>query len=257
MFSIICVYNNKEILNEYLLNSLSQQDSNYDLILINNEKNRFYSATSALNYGAKKAKGDYLLFVHQDVKFIGTNWLSKTELEIKKLDKIGAVGVLGKKDIHLYTNILMGEPPRRVSDYTLKTPLEIKTLDECLIIIPKKVFNKHKFDEKTCDDWHLYGTDYVLSIKKEGYKSYVIPTNLIHRSIGDSLSETYYQLLPKLQKKHFPEKIIYTSCGDWYTFIPIFLQRILKIIIYLILMYVLQNFNKENGWNYIKSLNPF
>lgn len=257
MFSLICVYNNEEVLNEYLLNSLSQQDTEYDLILIDNKDNKFTSATSALNYGAKKAKGDFLIFLHQDIKLIGNDWLRKTEMEIQKLGEWGAVGVLGKRNMHVDTSILMGDSPKVIFKEILQEPLEIKTLDECLLIIPKKVFDKYPFDEKTCDDWHLYGTDYVLNMKKIGLKSYVIPTKLIHKSVGDSLSESYYQLLPRLQRKYFSEKMLYTSCGDWYTFIPISIQRILKIIIYLVLMYVLRNFDKKDGWEYIHSLNPF
>ena len=38
MMSIVCVYNNKTILEEYLLKSLKKQTSKYELILVDNRK---------------------------------------------------------------------------------------------------------------------------------------------------------------------------------------------------------------------------
>ena len=69
MFSIICVYNNKKILDEMLLRSLSTQTKEFELILLDNYQNKFKSATEALNFGGKLAKNDYLMFVHQDIDF--------------------------------------------------------------------------------------------------------------------------------------------------------------------------------------------
>ena len=44
MISIICVYNNQEILEEYLLNGLEYQSNNFELILIDNTDNKYKSA---------------------------------------------------------------------------------------------------------------------------------------------------------------------------------------------------------------------
>ena len=53
MLSIICVYNNRDILEKYLLNSLKVQSIEYELILIDNTSGKFNSAAKALNYGGK------------------------------------------------------------------------------------------------------------------------------------------------------------------------------------------------------------
>ncbi len=68
-FSIVCVYNNVEILNQYLLESLKSQTILYELILLDNSCNKYKSAAEALNYGGERAKGRYIMFVHQDIKF--------------------------------------------------------------------------------------------------------------------------------------------------------------------------------------------
>ena len=56
MFSVICVYNNEEMLNEILLSSLKNQNFEYELILVDNTKKQFSSAAKALNFGACQGK---------------------------------------------------------------------------------------------------------------------------------------------------------------------------------------------------------
>lgn len=57
-FSIVCVYNNKEILRKYLLKSLKKQTESYELILIDNTNKQFSSVAEGLNAGGKKSKGE-------------------------------------------------------------------------------------------------------------------------------------------------------------------------------------------------------
>lgn len=228
MMSIICVYNNREILDEYLIKSLDTQTEDYELILVNNCENQFSSASSALNYGAKKAHGEYFVFAHQDINFSDNEWIKKTTRALDEMSNIGIVGVAGKTvDSLVRSNIKQGLNPVDVSPYKLDVVEKASTLDECLFIIPKEVFSNNPLNEE-CDDWHLYAVDYVYNIKEKGFDAYIIPTMLEHRSKGASMSEGYYKTLPKLQKKYFKSGLIRTCMGDWFTFIPIPIQRIIK-----------------------------
>lgn len=227
--SIICVYNKTFPLREQLLKSLEIQKAKYELILIDNRNNKFKNAASALNYGGSQAHGEYLLFTHQDIIIEDKNWLEKTINQISALDNPGIIGVAGKThNKYIRTNILHGIPPEKITPFNLSKAEEASTVDECLFIIPKKVFEVLQFDEKTCFDWHLYATDYLLSIRKLGYKAYIIPSFLVHASKGSSLSEGYYQTVKKLQKKHFDEHIIRNCVSDWYTYIPVRTQQRMK-----------------------------
>lgn len=229
MMSIICVYNNRDILEKYLLESLTGQTEEYELILVDNRNNEFSSAASALNYGAKKASGDYFVFAHQDIYFSEENWMEDTENKVRKLENTGIVGVAGKTvDSIVRSNIKQGIPAVDVSPFKIEYAQKASTVDECLFIIPREIFLKYPFDEKTCDDWHLYAVDYVYNIKDKGYTAYIIPTVIEHRSKGASMSETYYTTLPKLQKKYMKRRLIRTCMGDWFTFIPISIQRLVK-----------------------------
>jgi hypothetical protein len=62
-----------------LLKSLSEQNTDFELITIHNTENRFKSAAAALNWGGNQAAGDYLMFVHQDVDLYSDSWFDDME----------------------------------------------------------------------------------------------------------------------------------------------------------------------------------
>jgi hypothetical protein len=229
MISIICVYNNRKILEGYLLKGLIDQTVKSDLVLIDNTNGRFSSAAKALNYGEEKATGDYLMFVHQDLDLISHTWLEDAERFMDSLPSPGIAGIAGASDKHkgLFSNLMQGNPPLLAAARTIEKLQEVQTLDECLVLVPKDVFDKCKFDEDVCDGWHLYSVDYCLSIKNLGYRAFVLPLPGYHRSPGYSMSRSYYITLKKIFDKHrdsYP--IIYTTMGFWNTSKSVCLNRI-------------------------------
>lgn len=213
MISIISVYNNYNTLKEMLLKSLEKQTIDFELILLDNSNNRYSSAAKALNEGIKKAKGEIIVIVHQDVEF------KKQQLDkmIKYLEKLGdnvIVGAAGRKDSEgVITNIKHGTDKKFAGKIRVIEPIEVQTLDEVCIASTKNVFNKILFDEQTCDNWHLYGVDLCLMGKSKEIKSYVIPLDLYHKSKG-AVNNLYYDSLLKVSKKHKENyTYIYTSCS--------------------------------------------
>lgn len=226
MISIVCVFNNAKVLDEYLQKSLKNQTADYELILIDNTDNKYRSASEALNYGAKKAKGNYLMFVHQDVDLYSKNCLENVEDTINSLHKLGVVGIAGKSKEGIITNIKHGIPPTLVSKSKINRPQKVQTLDECLFIVPHTVFNKYKFNEKICDDWHLYSVEYCLNLLKNNYNVYVIPNFIYHASAGYSLSNSYFIVLEKLLRKYKEDyNWIYTTVWNWNTKYSFFWQK--------------------------------
>lgn len=224
MISVVCVYNNKKLLDNYLLKSLKKQTVNYELILIDNMQGKFESAAKALNYGGEQAKGKYLMFTHQDVDLYSNSWLEEVKQILDKLPNLGIAGVAGKSKNKegAITNIKHDSPPRFAGKIQFEKPTKVQTVDECLIIIPKSLFAKLQFDENTCHDWHLYAVDYCLSAKRLGSDIYVIPVFIYHRSSGYSMSEKYFVTLEKVLKKHKEHyNQIYTTNGDWSTRYPL------------------------------------
>lgn len=233
MISIVCVFNSEAILNDYLLKSLKEQNVDYELILIDNTSGKFKSAAKALNYGGKQATKDYIMFVHQDMCLLSKTWLYDAEKILNSLENLGIAGVVGRSKAEWWpiTNIKDGIPPKPVAPQKIKNTAKVQTLDECLVIIPKLIFNMLKFDENVCDDWHLYSIDYSLTVKKYNYDVYVIPLSAYHRSPGYSFSEGYYKTLEKLLKKHSKDHLlILTTLDNWITFYSLSMQMRFPLI---------------------------
>jgi GT2 family glycosyltransferase len=254
MISVVCVYNNKEIFSEFLLKSLNNQTAEFELIGIDNTSNEFKSAAEALNYGGERARNKYVMFAHQDVSFLPDSWLEDTEIFLDSVSNLGIAGVVGMSESGSSNqergrNIITHGTPSQVWPWgnRIQKPEPVQTLDECLVIIPKSTFDVLKFDENTCDGWHLYAVDYCLSAKKRGLEVYVLPMAIHHlssaiskkkfKSLTGPLPDEYYVTLDKLIKKHSDLfKRIYTTCGDWSTSFPAGFQRsscMQRFIVYL------------------------
>ncbi len=254
MFSVICVYNNVQIFHACLLKSLSEQKTDCEIIAIDNTKSQFKSAAEALNWGGARAAGDYLVFAHQDIDLCSDSWFDSIEELLESLPHLGIAGVVGvrerdptlKERIITLTNqvgevrsVISHGPQKGQVGIPIQLPEPVQTLDECLVIIPKPIFNVSQFDDVTCNNWHLYAVDYCLSVKTRGFGVYVLPKHLHHQSKGLAVksslqvltslgeySEDYYLTLKRILKKHKNQyKWIHTSCGSWSVAYPFTLQR--------------------------------
>lgn len=231
MISVISVFNDKNILEEWLLGSLRKQSSPYEFIGVDNTSGQFSSAAAALNWGAKRSKGEYLAFIHQDESLSGNDWLEKAEAFLRQAADLGVAGVAGMLPSSNLKIWQVGTAPIEnrlglVASGNRKTglfgktaltgPTAVQTLDEQVLMIPAEVFSRLQFDEVACDNWHLYGVDYALSVGALGLKTYVLPLSAHHKSPG-SVDERYFRTLKKIFQKHRNRKAIYTTCGSWYT----------------------------------------
>jgi hypothetical protein len=247
MISIICVYNNEKVLDDWLIRSLKSQSAQYESILIDNRHGEFKSAASALNWGGSKAIGQYLCFIHQDIHFCRDFDLERIESLLPQLDVLGVAGVAGmspngKTVRQCQRNIIVEyENPPKIWGNSIDGPEIVQTVDECLFIVPKKVFDGHPFDEETCDNWHFYAVDYCLSLKSEGYNTYAIPVTVHHQSMGFSQKfkinfrsciyiRDFYRSLSKVLKKHKAHfRKIYTTNGIYRTDIVPIIQDLKRI----------------------------
>jgi len=222
MISVVCVFNDESILNNVLLKSLKKQTAEFELITLDNRNNRFQSAAEALNYGGSKATGDYIMFIHQDMWLFSETCLDEIEKDLKSLSDVGIAGVAGVKDStsrHI-NNLKWAFEDfgvlQRLGGHRSKKIEEVLTLDECVLIVPKPLFKKLKFDEKTFDGWDCYGTDYCLSVRQLGYKSYVLPAYSSHCCLRASYKRWEFKGLLKYQSRIYSKhKHNYQSIASW------------------------------------------
>ena len=123
MISIVCVFNDWEVLERFLLRSLDTQTAPYEMHLVDNTNGRFKSAAEALNFGGQQATGKYIMFVHQDVYLASTVWLESVENTLDTLPKLGIAGVAGKtkNGMHTYSNAEHAPIPVSYTHLTLPT----------------------------------------------------------------------------------------------------------------------------------------
>lgn len=222
MLSLVCAYNNEDKLKSELLSSLKfQKNVKYELILVNTVKENIKSASEALNRGGKQAKGEYIVFLHQDIIFEDDNTLHEIE-EYCNSYQFGIAGVAGvniinkSKDFKVYTNIVHGLKKRPAGMRLDDAVMDAKSLDECLLVIPRKIFEKYQF-RYIGNTWHLYGTDYAIQMQEINEKVVIFPIELGHSSPGDSLSADYYDAVIKLAHFCKKERTFYTVFGKWPT----------------------------------------
>ncbi|MEM3550227.1 MAG: glycosyltransferase [Candidatus Bathyarchaeia archaeon] len=209
--SIVACFNNLQILEANLLESLSDQNEPFELILVDNTKMKFKSLPIALNLGGNNSSGDYIMFVHQDVYLRGKNWLCTAIHFIESLPDIGAAGVSGVSKNGKFVGFILDRG--RYWGKPIKQPVTAQTLDEQLVIIPRWIFDAVHFDERF--RFHSYIVDYCLTLQEKGYTVYVLPLTVEHNSVTIGIRrvspiETDDRLL-YLKHKHFFESIHKTT----------------------------------------------
>lgn len=168
----------------------------YELIKIENPG--LMGIAEAYNKGAKKAKFENLLFLHEDVLFHTQNWGEKL---IKHLadPKTGITGVAGSdyvpkvpcgwfiKDqsrnyFYIIQNTKSGKDPVFLNTVTkFRTP--VFGIDGVFLAMKKEIFQELGFNEKL-KGFHGYDLDISLNSANQ-YKNYVISDILIeHFSLG-------------------------------------------------------------------------
>ena len=238
MISVVCVYNSEKTLENVLLSGLKDQSVEFELITLDNRNHRFKSAAEALNYGGNQAKGDFIMFAHQDMFFEDKTWLEDAEKVLKDIPDLGVAGVAGASEVgsswvdrcrHSIT--VMDENWVIPS---VKEIAEVQTLDECVLIVSRQLFSELKFDDNVFDGWDCYGPDYCLAAKSLGKKSYVIPGNSNHCCLRQNSRPWEFKNLFKYQKRLYKKysgehKTIFAWMGklNWLT---LRLREVLQLI---------------------------
>ena len=241
MISVIVVYNDAAQFDTMLRVSLDRQRQPFELIALDNRQGWFTSAASALNVGGRQARGEFLFFAHQDVRFEPDGWLEEAECYLHGLPDLGIAGLAGARaSIHdrerviVVTNIEHSEPPRPAGHRVLQEPEVVDTVDECAFFVPKHVFDRFGFDERTCNHWHLYAVDLSLTLHGAGLRAYALPLPLYHRSRGAivrfmgfaTYEPAYFRTLRKVIRKHRAGfERLHTTCGTWSTRNSLLLQQ--------------------------------
>lgn len=185
MISIVCVFNDSGVLEERLLKSLATQTVPHEIITVDNRDSRFGSASEALNWGAAQARGDWLLFAHQDVALRSPGWLSKAESLLEEHGVSGWAGVAGRTRGGEFRGFLIDRAHLFGAPFT--KPLEVQTLDECVLMRRRGAADRRYFDEALAG-WHAYGVEACCAAVREGERNVVLSLPTWHDSQSTNIA---------------------------------------------------------------------
>lgn len=221
LFSILTIVNKEDIYREFKKNLKEQQGVNYELIKINNDHNQFTSAREAYNHAMKKARGDYFIFLHPDMRFLDEYALRDVLEQVTKLEDLGVAGISGCPfELHhhkstILTTIVQDQPPYHFGKPIDKVT-EVQTVDECFFVMTREFCEAHPFTD--VKGWHMYAVEQCLIALLNDKKNYVIPARMWHYSPGNSENWQYVQTGREIVKRygsHFSS--INTTMTTWNT----------------------------------------
>ena len=231
-------------------NSVEFIKMNYpDVTLLENSKNVGHSA--ACNQGAKIAKGDFLLFLDNDV-ILQEDFI--TEL-LKVFGRKKDCGIAGGMVKDLGTNFIqelginidiLGYPISNIGTmfgYIIEDKNQYNEIFEtfyvssCALMIPRNLFLKvGGFDDK----YFIYKDDLDLCwrVKLLGYKVYVNPKARIYHKMGVTLGGSSSEIIGKMKYTTTPLKRYY---GERNTLRTLIKNYEIKTLLWILPIYIFMN----------------
>ena len=218
MISCIICSRQTDLSAELKENIASTIGCEYELVVIDNSKNE-YSIFSAYNEGVRRAQGDILCFMHEDVLYHTDGWGKSVVDYFLQYPSVGLLGVAGThflshipsgwwetecKSCHLiqgYTE--NGEYKSSISDIRtyMSNPTCLVAIDGLWMCMRKDVFIQVSWDDVTFNGFHAYDVDMSLQIWSTGLQVHMIWDVLIeHKSLG-CFDDCFYDAYAKLWAK--------------------------------------------------------
>lgn len=196
----------------------------FEYLRIDN-RNNSYSLCSAYNAGIRKATGDIVVFMHEDVFFMEGNWGKVLESKFKN-SETGLIGVAGTQYISANNPawVLCGRPFIRGhvihelnngSVYNLtvfnhnRNDSRVVAVDGLFFAVRRSLFEKIKFDDITFDGFHFYDLDICMQIGKT-HNLIVTWDILVKHLSGGSFDDSWKKYAARFLNKY--KSILPVSC---------------------------------------------
>ncbi len=176
---------------------------------VDNVDGRYRSAGAALNHGARMARNDVVVFVHQDV-FLHSLAAVIHAAGRMQADGLGVLGALGvQRDGRIAGRIrdrtvLIGAP--------VQQPVDVDSVDELLFMVPRSFVLRHPLTESPDLAWHAYAVEYGLRVRRLGLRVGVCDIPLTHNSLTANLARL--DVAHAAVASSYPEMLpVRTTCG--------------------------------------------
>ena len=214
--TIIVITNDKKRCDEFTAGLNTQQNVEYQLLVVESIHGEFCGARQAYNSVIDLIEYDNVVFCHHDIFFLDNNALENILMYIDSLDDFGVVGVAGCKhgeEWEILSTMLHGDG-KQLCGTKIDKPTEVQCVDECFFVMQKKFVKKYRFTDMT--GWHLYAVEQCVRAEQKELKNYVVPANMYHASSGNSLDPSYINALLEFKEVYsVQDGILNTTVKQW------------------------------------------
>ena len=227
MISIIICSRKADISQELKDNIAATIGCKYELCVIDNSRNE-YNIFTAYNEGVRRAKGDILCFMHEDVLFHTEGWgaVIANQFTDKSIGVIGFAGAhfLPKAPMYWFSlpyisqyNLQTGDNNELKNDttaYFRGDLADVVAVDGFCFFMSSPLFERISFDEKNYHGFHAYDMDICMQVQKLNMRVCVSRAILVeHKWSENSLNnKKYMQLL---------DKYMHVFYGKWKDSLPV------------------------------------
>ncbi|MCH4154990.1 MAG: glycosyltransferase family protein [Muribaculaceae bacterium] len=214
MFSIICCSINNSLLSALENNIAETIGCEYEFIPFDNSKQK-KGICEVYNICAENAKGEYLLFIHEDAHFDSSDWgqVFSAKLDEPRCGAIGFAGSTVRIDMvgpwgcgHSnkranYTEVSSAGEVVNYRNPHNKDFSHVVVLDGFCIAVRRDVWQEVHFDEETFKGFHCYDIDYSLMLVYAHKHNYVCNTVKIRHLSSGSYGASWYRQSQILRHK--------------------------------------------------------
>lgn len=220
--SIIICSRSSEVSAAFAANVQATIGVDYELVVIDNHAN-CYSIFSAYNEGVRRATGDILCFMHEDVTMHTRDWGQKVCRHLQD-PGIGALGVVGSHIVPAQGDWRVGYTPYHVLSFVQRVPTfgrqpkyftkltrdglkgsltDVATLDGVWFCIRREDFasGRLRFDQETFTSFHVYDLDISMQVADLGKRLVVCNDILLEHFSEGNYSSGFYDALMAFQQK--------------------------------------------------------
>lgn len=231
MISIIISSANIKNLNNIRENIEKTIGLPFEIIATDNSKGE-RGICEIYNEGARKAKFDFLCYMHEDLKILTKNWGFNVIAKFQNDQKLGVIGVVGSRykplapsgwgASSLTSNVFFSnyiqhyKNKKRPSHLILvnplgKTEVDVVCVDGMWFCTKKSIAEDLPFDENLLKGFHCYDIDYCLNVGREFRVAVIFDVLMEHFSEG-SYNKSWLEDTIKIHKKW--KEILPKSVGE-------------------------------------------
>ena len=169
------------------------------------------------NRNAKKAKYNFLLFLHEDTEFKTNNW-GVMLVNLLRKDDVGVIGIAGSTYMAANGSWISPKVPfikgrivhacerdntkEQVELFSEEEGnFEVVVLDGVFLAAKKSIVEEIPFDEETFTKFHFYDIDFSLRVARK-YKVMVTTDILLKHYSGGGYDEQWWFFRERFLRKH-------------------------------------------------------